>query len=318
MRRESRPAWAEADPAAIDRALMRALSRPAGGWYVLGATRSVRPGGPPVAARIAGRELVAWRPARPGRRASRDRPGGADVLVGPGACPHMGADLSRGGTVRADGSLVCPWHGLALGPPGHGGWQVLPAHDDGVLVWVRLDEHCDDSDPPLPLPVIPARPERFVDAVFRAEARCEPRDIVANRLDPWHGTHLHPHSFSSLEVTGADEDELCLDVTYRVAGNVGVPVRVTFASPERRTIVMTVVDGEFEGSVVETHATPLEEGRTAVIEATLATSRRPGFRHFVRWPGPLRSALRWAAARLWVDDVAYAERLFELRRAAGG
>ena len=29
---------------------------------------------------------------------------------------------------------------------------------------------------------------------------CEPRDIVANRLDPWHGAWLHPYAFSDLAV----------------------------------------------------------------------------------------------------------------------
>ena len=45
---------------------------------------------------------------------------------------------------------------------------------------------------------------------------------------------------------------------------------------------MRIVDGEGAGSVVETHATPLGSGpdglpRTAVIEASIAHSDRPGF-----------------------------------------
>ena len=40
---------------------------------------------------------------------------------------------------------------------------------------------------------------------------------------------------------------------------------------------MTIVRGDGLGSVVETHATPIAPGRTAIIEATLATSDRPGF-----------------------------------------
>ena len=32
--------------------------------------------------------------------------------VGPGACPHLGAELATG---RVDcGALICPWHGLRL------------------------------------------------------------------------------------------------------------------------------------------------------------------------------------------------------------
>ncbi|WP_435844405.1 DUF5914 domain-containing protein, partial [Streptomyces griseus] len=28
--------------------------------------------------------------------------------------------------------------------------------------------------------------------------RCEPQDVVANRLDPWHGAWFHPYSFVDL------------------------------------------------------------------------------------------------------------------------
>jgi Domain of unknown function (DUF5914) len=77
---------------------------------------------------------------------------------------------------------------------------------------------------------------------------------------------------------------------------------------------MTVVRGEGEGSVVETHATPIEPGRTAVVEATLATSNRPGFAAALHAATILRPLVRWAARRLWVDDATYAERLHVLRR----
>ncbi len=83
---------------------------------------------------------------------------------------------------------------------------------------------------------------------------------------------------------------------------------------------MRIVDGEGAGSVVETHATPIGLGpdsrpRTAVIEATVAHSDRTGS------GGPCRAAplitplMRFAAARLWKDDLAYAERRYQLRAA---
>lgn len=107
-------------------------------------------------------------------------------------------------------------------------------------------------------------------------------------------------------------------VTFRM-GRLGVPVIAEFVSPEPRTILMRIVDGEGSGSVVETHATPLGPGpdglpRTAVIEAVIAHSDRPGFVYATRVGPALLPFMRYTAARLWRDDLEYAERLYALRR----
>jgi hypothetical protein len=288
----STPDWVQASPARIQRALARSQSRPSGGWFVLDASRRI--GARPRAFRVDGRDLVAWR-------------AGERLRVAPDECPHLGARLSRG-RVR-EGMLVCPWHGLALGEERHGSWCPFESHDDGVLSWVRLD----GAEAMTPAPILPARPSAFVSGVIRLEARCEPADVIANRLDPWHGAHYHPYAFVRLRVLEADEDLLRLRVAYRVAGPFSVEVDATFHSPEPRTVVMTIVAGEGEGSVVETHATPIEAGRTAIVEATLASSERRGFR-VARALAPLvRPWIERAARRLWADDAAYAERIFELR-----
>ena len=83
---------------------------------------------------------------------------------------------------------------------------------------------------------------------------------------------------------------------------------------------MRITEGEGAGSVVETHATPLGRGpdgrpRTAVIEAVVAHSGRPGFALARRAAPALRPVMRHAAARLWRDDLAYAERRYQLRSA---
>jgi isorenieratene synthase len=116
---------------------------------------------------------------------------------------------------------------------------------------------------------------------------------------------------------GADEpDHLLVRVAYRVLGPLAVEVDATFHCPDRRTIVMTIVGGEGVGSVVETHATPLGPGRCAVLEATLATSERPGFKLALGAGRLLRPLIERRAARLWVEDVAYAERRFRQRARA--
>ena len=61
-------------------------------------------------------------------------------------------------------------------------------------------------------------------------------------------------------------------------------------------------------------ATPIEGGRTAVIEATLATSERRGFAVARATARLWRGMITRRATRLWVEDIAYAERRYALRR----
>lgn len=295
--RATTPDWQLASPRKIERALAHALAQPSGGWVVLDATDRITG---PRRFVVAGRELVAWR-------------GAAGLRVAPSECPHMGASLCDG-RVDPRGRVVCPWHGLALGDRPHGAWAPLPSHDDGVLSWVRLPELLAEGEAPTEAPILCARPPRYIDGVIRVEARCEPRDVLANRLDPWHGVHFHPHSFLRLSILSEDEAQITARVVYRVAGFLGMEVDARFTCPDPRTIVMTIVAGEGVGSVVETHATPIDEETTAIVEATLATSERLLFPAFVGARRFLRPLIEARAARLWADDATYAERLYELRR----
>ncbi len=285
--------WMQARPAAIRKTLERVSALPSGGWYVLDASRRI--GAQPRGFRVADQELVAWRVD-------------GELRVAPNSCPHMGAPLSAG-RATAEGTLVCPWHGLELGSKRHGKWAPLVGHDDGVLSWVRLGDGPDLTE----APILPPRPDRFIDGVIRMTARCEPGDVIANRLDPWHGAWFHFHSFARLRVIEERDDVLTVRVAFRVAGPMCVEVDCTFHCPEPRTIVMTIVGGEGIGSVVETHATPMAPGRTAIVEATLANSDRPGFQAVRRLTPLLRPMVERTARRLWVEDAAYAERTYFLR-----
>ncbi len=300
--RDAPPDWQGADPEAIRRALRHALAKPSGGWVVVDATRTIRER--PRRYELFGREWAAWW--------CKDGP-----LLGPEACPHMGAALSEG-RLDADGRIVCPWHGLALGKDAHGGWRPMPTFDDGVLVWARFREALAPGETPTDAPILPARPARALSGVIFAEARCRPEDVIANRLDPWHGAHFHPHSFARLSVLERSDDAVTVRVVYRIAGPFGMEVDARFECPEPRTIVMTIVRGEGVGSVVETHASPIDQERTAVVEATIATTERPLTMALMsglsRW---LRPFVEARAHRLWVDDVAYCERLATLRTRSG-
>ncbi|SCG02394.1 Rieske [2Fe-2S] domain-containing protein [Streptomyces sp. DconLS] len=219
---DQRPTWPEARPGLIAGALKRAQSRASGNWYVVGASSALRGDGK-LGRTVAGQEVVVWR-----------GPDGR-LVGGPGTCPHLGAPL-RDSPVRC-GVLVCHWHGLALDGRSHAGWSPLPVHDDGVLVWTRLDAV--GGEEPLDAPVLPWRadPRRAVTAVHTCVGVCEPEDIMANRLDPWHGAWFHPYSFVDLTVVNvpgcSDDgpDALTVDVSFKVAGPLVVPVRAVFTAP---------------------------------------------------------------------------------------
>ncbi len=310
------PTWREAKPGVIHAALERAKARPSGNWFVVGASRDVR-AGTPFGTTVAGVELVLWRSPGP------ENDGRGELHAGPGACPHLGAAMAT--ATQSGCELICRWHGLALGPSGRAGWRPMPAHDDGVLAWVRLDAI--GGEEPTAAPILPVRPRHTESLVAVASmvGTCEPDDIVANRLDPWHGAWFHPHSFADLRVDAAptrtatdDEDHFDLHVAFRLTRTYGVPVEARFTCPDARTVVMHITRGEGAGSVVETHATPLAphpdgRARTQVTEAVVAHSDRAGFAHARRVQRFVRPVMAWAAKRLWVDDIEYAERLYEVR-----
>ena len=298
------PTWRQADPERIAAALADAEQRDPGGWYVVGPSADV-PARRSVVRTIAGREVVLWRTAD-GR-----------LCAGPGACPHLGASLD--GCAVSGSTIRCSWHGLALTPAGSPQWRTYPAQDDGVLIWVALPTA---GETPAAAPTPTQRPPvgDSVAAVITLQGRCEPRDVIANRLDPWHGSWLHPYAFSHLTVddTASTPDRLVVDVAFRLGRTYGVPVRAVFSCPDARTVAMHIVDGEGTGSVVETHATPLgtdDRGApvTQVTEATIAFSDRSGFRAATRVAALLRPAMRHTARHLWTDDLVYAERRYRCR-----
>ena len=297
--------WREARPSRIRRSFLDSQSRDPGGWHVVGASSEV--GATRSRARtVAGREIVLWRGTD------------GDLLAGPGSCPHLGALLDDCEVMH--GRVHCRWHGLALGPGVRRDWITYPAHDDGVLLWVRLPT---DGETPTDTPRLAMRPpsDRSFATVIAVRGVCEPSDVIANRLDPWHGAWYHPYAFSHLTVddSASSDDRLVVDVAFRVSRRWAVPVRAEFTCPDARTIVMTIVDGEGAGSAVETHATLVAHDRsgrpaTVMTEATIAYSDREGFAVARRTARLLRPAVAATARRLWVDDMAYAERRWLLRQ----
>ena len=181
--------------------------------------------------------------------------------------------------------MYCRWHGLALTQNGDPTWSPYRAYDDGVLLWVGLPTEGEEATD---RPALPARPplSESVSAVIAKPGICEPQDVIANRLDPWHGSWFHPYAFSHLVVDddASNDQVLVVDVTFRLSRTWGVPVRAEFSCPDTRTIVMRITEGEGAGSVVETHATPLGlgDGRPAAHHGhrshhrVLGPARLPG------------------------------------------
>lgn len=73
------------------------------GWHRLGPAPQP---GEVLSAAVGDRSLVTWRPD--------DGP----VVVADAVCPHLGADLGRGGRIDEDGCLTCPFHGWRYAPDG--------------------------------------------------------------------------------------------------------------------------------------------------------------------------------------------------------
>jgi len=205
------PTWRQAKPGRIARSLELALAQNSGGWFVAGVSGDVGPD-KSVTRTIAGREIVLWRNTQ------------GELVAGPGACPHLGALLDNCAVV--DGTMFCRWHGLALDQRGDASWRPHLAHDDGVLLWVRLPT---EGEQPTDRPALPPRPplSASVSAVMVAPGTCQPEDVIANRLDPWHGAWFHPYAFSHLDVDdeASDETHLVVDVAFRLSATWGVPVR---------------------------------------------------------------------------------------------
>jgi hypothetical protein len=135
--------------------------------------------------------------------------------------PTPGALLDKCPVI--DGIMCCRWHGLALTQGGDQTRSPYRAYDDGVLIWVGLPT---DGEVATDQPSLPARPplSGSVSAVISKPGICEPEDVIANRLDPWHGSWFHPYAFSHLVVDddASSDQALVVDVTFRLSRTWGV------------------------------------------------------------------------------------------------
>ncbi|MBC7174559.1 MAG: aromatic ring-hydroxylating dioxygenase subunit alpha, partial [Polyangiaceae bacterium] len=142
--------------------------------------------------RYFGRELVLARTAR-----------GEAMLTDP-HCPHLGAHLGHGGTVRGE-SIVCPFHGWEFGSDGRcakipydpriphkaqlATWHVRE-HDGAVYAWFDRHGGAPTHEPPR-LPTFDGRPLRRFTKKRGWVVRTHVQEITENGLDSAHFETVH-------------------------------------------------------------------------------------------------------------------------------
>ena len=177
------------------------------GWFMVAYAEELAPG-KAVPLRYFGEDLVAYRSA------------GGEARVLDAYCPHLGANLSRGGVVEGD-TIRCPFHGWRFAGDGScveipyaqripprarlHAWTTLE-RNGAVYVW----RHAEGKPPGYDVPVIPERsdlewtaPERY-----RWKIRSRTQEMAENAADRAHFRYVH----GTLEVPAS---EVTVDGAWR-------------------------------------------------------------------------------------------------------
>lgn len=157
------------------------------GWFALATSAELR-ADTVLARRLAGREIVVFRGAD-----------GAPVVLD-AYCPHLGAHMGHGGTVK-DGTIVCPFHGfrfdasgscVATGygskPPKAAKVACHPAGESGGFVFAWF--HLEDAAPTWELPAVSLEGFTPVRA-STTELRTHPQETTENSVDVGHFPFVH-------------------------------------------------------------------------------------------------------------------------------
>jgi vanillate monooxygenase len=166
-------------------------------WYVACAADEIAAA--PLGRTICGHRMVLFRSE-----------GGA-VAALEDFCPHRGAPLSLG-SVRADGRIVCGYHGLVMGGDGRcvsmPGQRVrptirsYPALERHGFVWVWPGEKS-AADPALLHPLPWAESPNWAYAGGLYHVKCDYRLMIDNLMDLTHETYVHATSIGQPEIEEA-------------------------------------------------------------------------------------------------------------------
>lgn len=271
----------------------------AGQWYVAAFGNELKAGRTLVKT-IADQEIVFWR---------TDDDGGS-VHAASAVCPHWGGPLGEG-KVTTDGTLTCPWHG----------WQFrngfcldrprlkLPrylAHDDGILLWVRLPWDVDDYTAP-PLQARPANAMRFW---FDIHVDSDVYHVQENYLDFLHPAEYHTAVFQTCEYLGREGEINLVELGYKMPFGKSLITRTRVWAPSPWQVRNEVFGGLAVGMVIESHLTPINAEHTLIHELyhiPEGTVPEQG------WPF-MRFFLRRSAKRIRVEDALFSARRYRLRK----
>lgn len=271
----------------------------AGQWYVAAFSAALPPGHTLVKV-IADQEIVFWR--------GGTQPG--SVQAASAVCPHWGGPLGEG-AVAADGCLTCPWHG----------WQFqegncvqrprlkLPrylAHDDGILLWVRLPWDVDEVTAP-PLQQRPETDKRFW---FDITIESDVYHVQENYLDFLHPAEYHEGVFSHCRHLGREGEINLVELGYKLPLNRTMVTRTRVWAPTPFQIRNEVYEGLSTGTVIESHITPLNGDRSIIHEIYhVAAQDLPA----AAWP-VMRHFMRRSAIQIRQEDALFSARRYRLRQ----
>ncbi len=271
----------------------------AGQWYVTAFSTALSPGRTLVT-RIADQEIVLW-------RTPNDQ---GHVHAASAVCPHWGGPLG-GGQVDEHGALTCPWHGWQF----RNGYCMnrprlkLPrdlAHDDGILLWVRLPWDIEEvTTPPLQ-----ARPEPCRSFWFDIAIESDVYHVQENYLDFLHPAEYHTSVFNHCVYLGRDGDVNLVELGYKLPFGKTLKTRTRVWAPTPYQVRNEVFDGLGTGMVIESHITPLSHDRSIIHELyhiPVALATREG------WP-IMRWLMRRSARQIRVEDAVFSARRFRLRQ----
>ncbi|MEZ4580696.1 MAG: DUF5914 domain-containing protein [Caldilineaceae bacterium] len=274
-------------------------ARHAGLWYVAAFSDELKPGATLVKT-VADQELVLWRTADDTRL----------VQAASAVCPHWGGPLGEG-QVKNDGSITCPWHGWQFR---HGYCLERPrlklprylAHDDGILLWVRLPWDMDEiSTPPLQ-----TRPDDVYSFWFEVPVESDVYHVQENYLDFLHPAEYHTSVFSHCAYLGRDGDVHLVELAYKMPLGRELVTRTRVTAPTAYQVRNEVYDGLGTGMVIESHLTPVDADHTIIHEIYHVPGRLVPDKGW----SSMRFFIERSARRIREEDALFSKRRYELRK----